>query len=353
MSDTIIVVELETEVVTVVEPGPRGPAGVGGEEIAADLADETAARIAADEALQTAIDDISVEETDPVATAALATHAASTTAHGIGTAAALASDTDNTLAANSDSRLATQKATKGYITTQTGLLVPKSLIDAKGDLLVGTADNTVARKAVGSNGKVLVADSGQSDGLKWGDPPVVPWANWRPLSAKIESVPRPYMGAGTSNSPSSARIVLAACPEPLKAGETYSWVRFLYSTAPTTPTNQWACLIDGATMNVLRSSTDRTTDSIASGTYAKFDLSTPYTPTVDIAKPYVGLVVKASSVSNLLYGVNAPALMVTSSLHSDLFGWGNSGLTTPYADGASVGTVGTGVGSFFPYFLIG
>lgn len=170
MSDTIIVVELETEVVTVVEPGPRGPAGVGGEEIAADLADETAARIAADEALQTAIDDISVEETDPVATAALATHAASTTAHGIGTAAALASDTDNTLAANSDSRLATQKATKGYITTQTGLLVPKSLIDAKGDLLVGTADNTVARKAVGSNGKVLVADSTQSDGLRWGHP---------------------------------------------------------------------------------------------------------------------------------------------------------------------------------------
>lgn len=41
-------------------------------------------------------------------------------------------------------------------------------VDAKGDLLVGTADNTVARKAVGSNGKVLVADSGQSDGLKWG-----------------------------------------------------------------------------------------------------------------------------------------------------------------------------------------
>lgn len=77
-------------------------------------------------------------------------------------------DTDNTLAANSDSRLATQKATKGYVTTQTGLLVPKSLVDAKGDLLVGTAPDTVARKAVGSNGKVLVADSTQGDGLSWG-----------------------------------------------------------------------------------------------------------------------------------------------------------------------------------------
>jgi hypothetical protein len=43
--------------------------------------------------------------------------------------------------------------------------IAKSLVDAKGDLLVGTADNTVARKAVGSNGSALVADSSQSDGL--------------------------------------------------------------------------------------------------------------------------------------------------------------------------------------------
>lgn len=45
--------------------------------------------------------------------------------------------------------------------------IAKSLVDAKGDLLVGTADDTVARKAVGSNDKVLTAASGQSDGLIW------------------------------------------------------------------------------------------------------------------------------------------------------------------------------------------
>jgi hypothetical protein len=43
-------------------------------------------------------------------------------------------------------------------------------VDAKGDLLVGTADNTVARLAVGSNGKVLAADSAQSTGLAWVTP---------------------------------------------------------------------------------------------------------------------------------------------------------------------------------------
>jgi hypothetical protein len=45
--------------------------------------------------------------------------------------------------------------------------IPATTIDAKGDLLVGTAADTVARKAVGTNGQFLVANSAQSDGLEW------------------------------------------------------------------------------------------------------------------------------------------------------------------------------------------
>jgi hypothetical protein len=45
-------------------------------------------------------------------------------------------------------------------------------IDAKGDLLVGTADNTVGRLAVGTNGQYLVADSGETTGLKFATLPV-------------------------------------------------------------------------------------------------------------------------------------------------------------------------------------
>ena len=41
------------------------------------------------------------------------------------------------------------------------------LIDAKGDLLPGSADNTVTKLSVGSNGQVLVADSSATTGLKW------------------------------------------------------------------------------------------------------------------------------------------------------------------------------------------
>jgi len=44
-----------------------------------------------------------------------------------------------------------------------------SVIDAKGDLLVGTADDTVGRQAVGANGTVLMADSAQTNGIAWSE----------------------------------------------------------------------------------------------------------------------------------------------------------------------------------------
>ncbi|ACH62113.1 hypothetical protein MYRNA_112 [Mycobacterium phage Myrna] len=45
----------------------------------------------------------------------------------------------------------------------------KSLVDAKGDILIGTADNTPGRLAVGTNGQVLKANSGATNGLEWGN----------------------------------------------------------------------------------------------------------------------------------------------------------------------------------------
>jgi len=42
-----------------------------------------------------------------------------------------------------------------------------STINAKGDILVGTADNAVSRLGVGGNGSILMADSTQNTGLKW------------------------------------------------------------------------------------------------------------------------------------------------------------------------------------------
>jgi hypothetical protein len=48
--------------------------------------------------------------------------------------------------------------------------ISASIVDAKGDLIVGTADNTVGRLAVGTNGTLLTADSSEATGLKWAAP---------------------------------------------------------------------------------------------------------------------------------------------------------------------------------------
>ena len=48
-----------------------------------------------------------------------------------------------------------------------GTGIPESIIDAKGDLIVGSAADTPARLAVGTNGYTLVADSSQTTGLAY------------------------------------------------------------------------------------------------------------------------------------------------------------------------------------------
>jgi hypothetical protein len=56
--------------------------------------------------------------------------------------------------------------TVGRIPVIEGGIQP-TIFDAKGDLLTATANDTPARLAVGANGTILVADSGETTGLKW------------------------------------------------------------------------------------------------------------------------------------------------------------------------------------------
>lgn len=53
------------------------------------------------------------------------------------------------------------------LTTQSGSAVLASTANAKGDVLVGTANDTVSVLSVGTDGQVLVADSSQASGLRW------------------------------------------------------------------------------------------------------------------------------------------------------------------------------------------
>lgn len=65
------------------------------------------------------------------------------------------------------------------ITAAVGDPIQETLIDAKGDLIVGTAADTAARLAVGvTNGHVLTVDSVETAGVKWAAIPA-PTINWQ------------------------------------------------------------------------------------------------------------------------------------------------------------------------------
>lgn len=48
--------------------------------------------------------------------------------------------------------------------------IAKSIVNAKGDILVGTANDTVSVLTAGANGLFLSAASGEASGLKWANP---------------------------------------------------------------------------------------------------------------------------------------------------------------------------------------
>jgi hypothetical protein len=55
--------------------------------------------------------------------------------------------------------------------------IPASIVDAKGDLIVGTAADTVQKRTVGADGSYLVADSTQTTGLNWAGPSTIAGKN--------------------------------------------------------------------------------------------------------------------------------------------------------------------------------
>ena len=58
------------------------------------------------------------------------------------------------------------------IQTQLDSKVDESLFDAKGDLLVASADNTPAKLTVGTNGYILTANTSAANGIEWAAAPI-------------------------------------------------------------------------------------------------------------------------------------------------------------------------------------
>jgi hypothetical protein len=75
---------------------------------------------------------------------------------------------------NKDFRVKAGLVVEGSTATVNGHdVITEALVDAKGDLIVASAADAVARLGVGTNGQVLTANSGATYGLEWSAPAAV------------------------------------------------------------------------------------------------------------------------------------------------------------------------------------
>jgi hypothetical protein len=85
-----------------------------------------------------------------------------------------------------------------WVTTDDANAIQNSIVDAKGDLISATANDTPARLAVGANGETLVADSSTSTGLRYQAPYAQqPFLNsafqvWQRGTTSADSAGAPY-----------------------------------------------------------------------------------------------------------------------------------------------------------------
>lgn len=89
-------------------------------------------------------------------------------------------------------------------------MIPRQIVDAKGDLVVATAADTVTRQAVGTDGYQLEADSAQTNGIKWAAQTFTisavleapagadAWIVWRAPYACTVTAIRGYVDTGTT-----------------------------------------------------------------------------------------------------------------------------------------------------------
>jgi len=121
----------------------------------------------------TASNSAAAAATSATSAAASATAAATsaTSAAASATAAATSASSASTSASSALTSANSAAVSAASAAAAVTTAIQASIIDAKGDLIVGTAADTAGRLAVGTNGYILTADSAETTGIKWAAAP--------------------------------------------------------------------------------------------------------------------------------------------------------------------------------------
>ena len=110
--------------------------------------------------------------------------------------------------------------------------IPLTLVDAKGDLIVATAADTVGRLGVGTNGQVLTADSTQTSGVRWA--PAAVGSGFPPVPlVPMSTVGWTWFNQGTATVTEASGVVYAKLDAPGFVENSRGQVKALPTGTPT------------------------------------------------------------------------------------------------------------------------
>jgi hypothetical protein len=163
------------------------------------------------------------------------------------------------------------------IDTEIDGLVLKTIIDAKGDLLIGSGNDEVDNLSVGSNGYVFTADSAETLGVKWSaltsastsTPGVVQLSDSTSTTSSIlAATPTAVKAVADTKSALDFTILEKTADHPLVLSDAYKIIEMnltLTANTVTIPLNATQAFPVGSQITIIQTGTGVTTVAVTAG----------------------------------------------------------------------------------------
>jgi len=150
----------------------------------------------------------------------------------------LQAKTSSSTTLNSTTNLASSAAVFA-VATVSNAAIPKSVVAAKGDIIVATGPSAPTRLGVGTNGQVLTAYSAAATGVRWADPYAFKYVQFDDISPLFNNSTTAFQlrvnGAATAPTPSTNIMVFlggVAQTPGVSNAYTVSGVTIIFSAPP-------------------------------------------------------------------------------------------------------------------------